>query len=98
MPTTGNVPGLAASSISTRVPIGWNWASQPSVVVLSLVLEQCAAWPRYVLEPSEKMKLPVHWAPSVRVWTPGRTSADAVAAMESEASNAAPRTVSERFT
>lgn len=69
------MPGLVAPSISTGVPSGWEPESQPFVSVASPVLEQCAAWPMYVLAPSWKTKLEVHWPPDVTVWLPGRIAA-----------------------
>src|SRR6266511_1507613 len=65
------MPGWAAPSTSTGVPSGSDSLSQPLVSVAAPVPEQCAAWPRYTLEPSWKTKFEVHWAPSVMVWTPG---------------------------
>src|SRR5436190_5596636 len=70
------VPGLLAPVTSTCVPTGSVPLVHPSVAVLPPVPEQWAACPMYVLVPSLKMKLDVHWAPLVKVWTPGRTAAD----------------------
>jgi len=56
---------LLAPPTSTGVPVGSECATQPLVAVLPSVPEQCAACPMYVLAPSLKMKLAVHWPPSV---------------------------------
>jgi hypothetical protein len=53
------------------VPSGSDWLVQPLVSVAPPVPEQWAAWPTKTVDPSLKMKLAVHWAPSVWVWTPG---------------------------
>src|SRR4051794_1677188 len=66
--------------MSTAVPFGRDWAEQPLVSVLPPVPEQWAACPRYVVEPSLKTKLAVHWAPCVNVWMPGWTVAEAAGA------------------
>src|SRR3954453_12320353 len=66
--------------MSTGVPLGSDCALQPLVSVLPPVPEQWAAWPRYVVDPSLKTKLAGHWAPSVNVWRPGWTLADAAGA------------------
>src|SRR3954447_22801776 len=67
-------PGLLAPVTWTCVPSGSDAESQPSVDVAAPVPEQWAAWPMYVLAPSEYTKFAVHWAPSVTVWTPGWTA------------------------
>ena len=69
------VPGLLAPVTSTGVPTGSEPESQPLVSVLPPVPEQWAAWPMYVFEASVKTKFAVHWAPSVKVCTPGWTVA-----------------------
>ena len=74
------MPGRVAPSISTGVPSGSVPASQPFVSVAAPVPEQWAAWPRYVPPPSRNTKLEVHWAPSVKVITPGWMSAPSSAA------------------
>src|SRR2546421_9417629 len=68
-------PGRFAPVTWTWVPTGSEPDVHPLVAVLPPVPEQCAACPMYVLVPSLKMKLAVHWAPSVNVWTPGWTAA-----------------------
>src|SRR3954454_3354618 len=70
------VPGFEAPSTSTCMPTGSEAEVQPFVSVLLPVPEQWAAWPVYVFVPSLKMKLAVHWAPPVKVITPGWTAAE----------------------
>src|SRR4051794_37651952 len=71
------VPGRLAPFTVTGVPVGSEPLVQPSVSVEEPVPEQCAACPMYTLfAPSKKTKFAVHWAPSVKVWTPGCTAAD----------------------
>ena len=69
------MPCWLAPVTSTLVPTGSEPESQPFVSVELPVPEQWAAWPMYVVVPSEKTKLAVHWAPSVNVCTPGCTVA-----------------------
>src|SRR6185312_15989569 len=57
--------------MSTGVPTGSEADVQPSVSVAEPVPEQCAACPRYTFVLSQNTKFAVHWAPSVRTWTPG---------------------------
>src|SRR6266508_4444042 len=73
-------PGCDAPPTSTGVPMGSEPESQPCVSVAPPVPEQCAAWPMYTFEASKKMKLAVHCAPSVIVWTPGWIGAVAAGA------------------
>ena len=55
------MPGLLAPSTSTGVPSGSEPASQPLVLVVPPVLEQCAAWPmKTLLLASKKTKFAVH--------------------------------------
>ena len=76
---------------STGVPFGRLCVRQPSVSVWPPVPEQWAAWPMYTPPaPSVKTKFDVHWAPSVKVMTPGWTVADAAGAHWAEALDAPP--------
>jgi hypothetical protein len=47
------IAGWLAPVTSTAVPTGSVPDEQPSVAVFPPVPEQCAAWPTYVLVPSE---------------------------------------------
>src|SRR4051812_45816712 len=82
------VPGRPAPSISTGVPTGSEPLVQPSVSVEPPVPEQCAACPRYTSDPCVYTKFEVHWAPSVKVITPGCTGAVAAGAHADAAAGA----------